>query len=119
MRFRKGEDGSFHLEVLWSKRLNQPGAFLPDHWTGSNVAQSPDVLFHLCGMKPTIEIDLLHARMRQKFQRVFNQGRIGQREKTLGATTSLVSRGTDLGGRSTYSGTFNGEGGETSFERIG
>lgn len=47
------------------------------------MAESPDVLFNLCGMKPTVEIDLLHTRVSQKFKRIFNQGCVCKREKTL------------------------------------
>lgn len=53
--------------------------------TFSKMAESPDVLFHLCGVKPTIEIDFLHPRVSQEFKRILNQGRICKRKKTLDA----------------------------------
>ena len=48
-------------------------------------------------MKTAVEKYFLHTRVSEKLQCVFDQGRVGQREKTLDAQTLSVFLGTGTG----------------------
>ena len=86
MKVRNGDDGSLHFELLPSNKLHQSKSFIHADLIFSKMAESPDVLFNLCGVKPTIEINFVHTRMSEEFKRIFNQGCICQGKKTLDAT---------------------------------
>lgn len=85
MRLWNGDDGSLHFELLQSNKLHQLKSLMQTDLVLPKMAESPDVLFDLCGVKPTIEINFLHTGMSEKFKRIFDQGCICKGKKTLGA----------------------------------
>ena len=56
-------------------------------------------MFHLVGVGAAVNEDVLHAGMREEFERVFNEGGVGQWEETLRGACKDESEARDGGGR--------------------